>query len=651
MPIRKTHSRAREGSSHSIHASTLPHPPPKQLHDPLSHAIDATLLALSLLYIFFCPYTKVEESFNIQAIHDLLIHGAAPSGLSHFDHLEFPGAVPRTFIGAVALAAAAWPLKIICISLLGLPKIVLQYIVRALLGTFTVVSLRSVRLATQARYGVLVGRWFALLCATQFHLLFWGSRTIPNTFAMGLWNLALARWVALPQPHTAVTWARESDGVAGTRELSKASKGTGPVPTSDPKTISGIATYSEPIFSSVVSYLALAAIVFRAEIAALAAPIIVMELVLTRRATFFPTLRAGVTASTISILATVTIDSFFWRRWLWPEAASFVFNAVEGKNAEWGIHPWWYYGVLVPRIATLALPLAAYAAYRIPPSRLYLLPAALFVTIYSVIGHKEWRFVQYVVPVLNLTGAMGLEHIHEQAGLSLRVLRHESHPSRTAPTGPSNRNRKRYAWTFVAALFGLTISAVFTVFSIYVSSLNYPGGYALARFHRIFGVPQSRLPHLYVHMDVLTCMTGATRFGELWSESLPARDDVLDTKQNENGTTEVKSESAIKMKGHWRYSKNETHKDAKDFEAYSHVLTEDPRILLWTGKWKAVDVVSGYTGLDVVVAKMKWWKDLMQTITSPGVDIRGFMSHLIEKAWPLKVRVEEKIWLLKKIEK
>lgn len=67
---------------------------------------------LVLLHLRIAPYTKVEESFNIQAVHDILTYGIPTENIegtlrAHYDHFTFPGAVPRTFIGALVLAGVS----------------------------------------------------------------------------------------------------------------------------------------------------------------------------------------------------------------------------------------------------------------------------------------------------------------------------------------------------------------------------------------------------------------------------------------------------------------------------------------------------------------------------------------------------------------
>lgn len=69
---------------------------------------------LILLHLFTAPFTKVEESFNIQATHDFLNFGlsfkqASARIAAFYDHVKFPGAVPRTFLGALALAGLSNP--------------------------------------------------------------------------------------------------------------------------------------------------------------------------------------------------------------------------------------------------------------------------------------------------------------------------------------------------------------------------------------------------------------------------------------------------------------------------------------------------------------------------------------------------------------
>ena len=104
--------------------------------ESLVDGLDALLFLLVSVYIWICPFTKVEESFNLQATHDILFHrfnlSAYPAHCSIefslpfcsfffwnienililpiYDHHEFPGVVPRTFLGPLVLSIFSSPL-------------------------------------------------------------------------------------------------------------------------------------------------------------------------------------------------------------------------------------------------------------------------------------------------------------------------------------------------------------------------------------------------------------------------------------------------------------------------------------------------------------------------------------------------------------
>ncbi len=103
----------------------------------------------------------------------------------NYDHFAFPGAVPRTFVGALSLTAASRPILFLTKGQHA------QFVVRAVLGLFNAWALLRYKHGLTKAFGKGVGRWYILLQATQFHVIYYASRTLPNMFAFGLSELPL----------------------------------------------------------------------------------------------------------------------------------------------------------------------------------------------------------------------------------------------------------------------------------------------------------------------------------------------------------------------------------------------------------------------------------------------------------------------------
>ncbi|KAF4614053.1 hypothetical protein D9613_007414 [Agrocybe pediades] len=420
----------------------------------MSLVLDGLIFAVGWTHVLLAPYTKVEESFNLHGVHDALMYGVGPANLHKYDHVIFPGAVPRTFIGSVALAWIATPvIRLAAWAGYLNTKFDLQIIVRLVLATLNALALSLIRRGATRRFGRPTGLFFALLTCSQFHYPFWMGRTIPNMYATIPVNLATYLLInrapnAVKTPHRSLV--------------------------------------------SVVFLLVLAAVVLRAEVAALLAPLCI-QMLYRRQISFGELLKVGLISSIASVSLTVLVDSYFWNAFpLWPEFSAIYFNVLEGKSAEWGVSPpSTYFISYLPKLLLGSLPLSIIGIFIDNRLRTLLLPALAFVALMSMLGHKEWRFIVYVVPACNIAAARVT---------SVMVSRRKG--------------------TLVGRLLFLAVPAIIaanmlvTVLSTKASMDNYPGGEALSVFHQIYPA-NTTYPPPHVHISNLAAQSGASLFLQL----------------------------------------------------------------------------------------------------------------------------------------
>lgn len=320
---------------------------------------DLLLGLIAAFYLFMAPYTKVEESFNIQAMHDILYH---PHHVEKYDHLEFPGVVPRTFLGAIFVSIWASPF-VLAASLLQLPKIYSLYAVRLALGCILLSTLRFFRIQIRKNFGSQVEAFFVILTVLQFHVLFYCTRPLPNVLAFGLVNLAYGFW------------------------------------------------FNQRFFAA-LRCLIFATVVFRCDILLLVSPL-VLELLLSRSISLPKALISCLITAFACIGLTILVDSVFWRKLLWPELEVFWFNSILNRSSEWGTHSFhWYFTSALPRSLLAAYPLFLLGILLDRRVWFYVFPVLSFVLLYSKLPHKELRFIISSLPMFNFSAAVAASRVY-----------------------------------------------------------------------------------------------------------------------------------------------------------------------------------------------------------------------------------------------
>lgn len=122
-----------------------------------------------------------------------------------------------------------------------------------------------------------------------------------------------------------------------------------------------------------------------------------------------------VAGATLGGLAGGALDWLTWGRPFHSFFAYLHFNVVEGRSADYGTSPFFYYAETAwtsTGIAIVAIVVGTIAAWRRAPG--LLLVVAAFVAAHSLVGHKEFRFVMPVVPLLVALASVGLVDLSER---------------------------------------------------------------------------------------------------------------------------------------------------------------------------------------------------------------------------------------------
>jgi len=391
-----------------------------------------------------------------------------------------------------------------------------------------------------------IGSYYLLITASQFHIPFYSSRLLPNTFALLFVTNAYADWFRGYYRRTAI-------------------------------------------------YLVFTTAVFRCDMLLLLFTV-GLSMLIKHQLTVIQALCIGFFTGIASLVITVPLDSLLWGRALWPEFEVWWFNTVDNRSSEWGEMVWhWYFSRALPKSLMTTAVLTPLAFMRLPvfvqgsfgkgticknkPSQFYFFdwcpfpffaPVFGFVVLYSFLPHKEMRFIFPAIPMFNVCSAYGMSRLHRAAFSTSKNCSGSSWSGKTL---------------YLCGLGSIILTLVASLIFLRLSSENYPGGVALQRLrsHLVDTITTRSISKLewndiHVHVDVAAAMTGVSLFGQRHASIRQIGE-----------SSDYEGPFVIDKSGYEEENKILVESD------FTHLLTERPQV----NGYRLVDTVRGHPRLDI----------------------------------------------------
>lgn len=278
------------------------------------------------------------------------------------NHLLFAGPVPRTFVGSFMVSLLALPFSFI--PYFAEDKFKIQIVCRIILGFLVIRSFNAFSNAVGKKYGVTTRRALVVLTMIQFHFMFYLSRPLPNTFALCFALWALSRWVLRD-------------------------------------------------FPGFLFLVAQTVVIFRFDSCLLFGWIILYEVFHTKQLSLWRLFKIGIPSGIFALMITISIDSLIWGRLVWPEGEGLYFNVYLNKSNEWGTsHFLWYFYAALPKALFTSSILVPFSTKKCLTN--FVILPLMFILTYSILPHKETRFIIYAIPMMNVSAANAIAILVEK---------------------------------------------------------------------------------------------------------------------------------------------------------------------------------------------------------------------------------------------